>query len=103
MVGATPWDWLLRAMVRGAQELLERTDWPVDRVATACGFQSTATFRHHFGRVTAVTPGRYRRTFGAGPASAGSPTIDRATGRRHPRRGSHLLADLGVDYVLRLE
>lgn len=71
MVGATPWDWLLRTRVRRAQELLERTDWPVDRVATACGFQSTATFRHHFGRVTAVTPGQYRRTFGAGPASDG--------------------------------
>ena len=68
-VGATPWDWLLRARVRRAQELLERTDWPVDRVASACGFQSTATFRYHFGRVAAVTPGHYRRTFSTPNAS----------------------------------
>lgn len=68
-VGATPWDWLLRARVRRAQELLERTDWPIGRVTTASGFRSTATFRHHFGRVTAVTPAHYRRSFGAAPAA----------------------------------
>lgn len=68
-VGATPWDWLLRARVRRAQELLERTDWPIDRVTTASGFRSTATFRHHFGRVTAVTPAHYRRSFGATPTA----------------------------------
>ena len=72
-VGATPWDWLLRARVRRAQELLERTDWPVDRVAVACGFQSTAALRQHFHRATTVTPGQYRRTFG------GRPTSDRGT------------------------
>ena len=65
LVGATPWDWLITARVRRAQELLERTDWPVDRIAAACGFQSTATLRLHFNRVTAVSPGQYRRTFGA--------------------------------------
>ena len=82
-VGATPWDWLLRARVRRAQELLERTDWPVDRVAAACGFRSTATFRHHFGRVIAVTPGHYRRTFGAAPTSdTGNPAGERASRRR---------------------
>lgn len=68
VVGTTPWDWLLHARVRRAQELLERTDWPVDRVAAACGFQSPATFRLHFGRVAAVTPMHYRRSFAAAPA-----------------------------------
>jgi transcriptional regulator GlxA family with amidase domain len=63
--GATPMDWLLRTRIRRAKELLENTSWPIDRIARECGFRAPSTFRHHFGRVTAVTPARYRRTFGA--------------------------------------
>jgi transcriptional regulator GlxA family with amidase domain len=37
----------------------------VDRVAHASGFRSEATFRHHFSRITATTPGHYRRSFAA--------------------------------------
>ncbi|MGW6796839.1 GlxA family transcriptional regulator [Streptomyces chartreusis] len=66
-VGATPWDWLLRTRIRRAQQLLEGTTWSVERIAGECGFRSEASFRYHFRRIVAVTPGRYRRTFGADP------------------------------------
>lgn len=64
-VGTTPMQWLLRTRIRRAQQLLERTDLPVERVAHEAGFRSVVTFRHHFGRLVATTPQRYRHTFGA--------------------------------------
>ncbi|WP_304453081.1 GlxA family transcriptional regulator [Nocardiopsis sp. YSL2] len=62
-VGTTPMRWLLQARVRRAQQLLESTDQPIDRVAAETGFGSTVTFRHHFTRLTGVPPGAYRGTF----------------------------------------
>jgi AraC family transcriptional regulator, transcriptional activator FtrA len=69
-VGTTPMQWLLRARIRRAQQLLERTDLPVERIAHEVGFGSVTTFRHHFGRVVETTPHRYRHTFGG---AAGQP------------------------------
>ena len=46
-----------------AEELLERTDQPVDRIATAVGFGNAAALRHHFTRVRGVSPQIYRRQF----------------------------------------
>ncbi|NYH51204.1 transcriptional regulator GlxA family with amidase domain [Nocardiopsis arvandica] len=63
-VGTTPLRWLLQVRVNRAQRLLESTDQSVDRVAAETGFGSTATFRHHFTRLTGVLPGAYRGTFG---------------------------------------
>ncbi|WP_159942824.1 MULTISPECIES: GlxA family transcriptional regulator [unclassified Nocardiopsis] len=65
-VGTTPMRWLLRARVNRARQLLESTDQPIDRVAAEAGFGSTATFRHHFTRLTGVPPGAYRDTFARG-------------------------------------
>ncbi|MGW4030604.1 GlxA family transcriptional regulator [Streptomyces sp. NPDC004838] len=63
-VGISPMDWLQRTKVRRAQELLQRTTWTVNRIAEASGFGSEAAMRYHFSRVTNVSPGRYRRTYG---------------------------------------
>ncbi|MCQ8836291.1 GlxA family transcriptional regulator [Streptomyces malaysiensis] len=63
-VGISPMEWLRRTKVRRAQELLQRTTWTVDRIADASGFGSEAALRYHFTRVTNVSPGRYRRTYG---------------------------------------
>ena len=65
-VGTTPMHWLLRTRIRRAQELLETSDVPVDRVAHDTGFRSVTTFRHHFARLTETTPHRYRQTFNGG-------------------------------------
>ncbi|MEZ3177631.1 helix-turn-helix domain-containing protein [Streptomyces pimonensis] len=65
VVGISPMEWLQRAKVRRAQELLQRTAWTIDRIAEASGFGSEAALRYHFTRLTEMPPGRYRRTFGA--------------------------------------
>lgn len=61
--GVTPLQWLLHRRVAEAQRLLERTDIPVEDVATASGFGSAASLREHFRRQTETTPTAYRRTF----------------------------------------
>jgi transcriptional regulator GlxA family with amidase domain len=61
--GTTPLQWLLRQRVLHAQRLLETTDEPVERIATACGFGTAAGMRLHFQRQVGTTPTGYRRTF----------------------------------------
>ncbi len=63
--GTTPAAWLTRQRVLRAQELLERTDLPVEDVARQCGFGTAAVLRHHFTRTLGTTPLAYRRTFAA--------------------------------------
>ncbi|MEO3751315.1 helix-turn-helix domain-containing protein [Streptomyces sp. B6B3] len=62
-LGLTPLQWLVRQRVRLAQELLETTDDPVESVARHTGFGTAANLRHHFGRLTTVSPQTYRRVF----------------------------------------
>lgn len=61
--GATPYAWITRQRVLAAEELLERTDRPVEWIATEVGFGNAATLRQHFGRIRGVSPQAYRRTF----------------------------------------
>lgn len=62
-VGTTPALWVSRARVRGAQRLLETTDFSVERVADAVGFGSPAVLRAQFGRIVGTSPQAYRRSF----------------------------------------
>lgn len=64
--GTTPYSWVLGQRVAAAERLLERTDQPVDRIASDVGFGNAAALRHHFTRSRGVTPQQYRRTFGHG-------------------------------------
>ncbi len=61
--GTTPHSWVTRQRVQAAEELLERTDHPVDWIAGEVGFGNAATLRHHFGRVRGISPQQYRRRF----------------------------------------
>lgn len=61
--GTTPMRWLTDARVRRAQELLEVTGHPIERVAAQAGFTSPAYFRIQFKRTTGVTPQNYRHSF----------------------------------------
>jgi transcriptional regulator GlxA family with amidase domain len=63
--GTTPHAWITSRRVLRAEELLETTDRPIDWIAAEVGFGNAATLRHHFGRVRAVSPQQYRRTFSA--------------------------------------
>lgn len=62
-LGTTPLQWVLQERVRLAQELLEMTDEPVERVAQSAGFGSATNLRYHFGRLTGVSPQTYRHVF----------------------------------------
>ncbi|WP_017622380.1 GlxA family transcriptional regulator [Nocardiopsis chromatogenes] len=70
--GTTPLQWLLRARMHRAQELLEATALPVERVADRSGFGTAATLRHHFARLAGTSPQAYRNTF-RGPAGPSGP------------------------------
>jgi transcriptional regulator GlxA family with amidase domain len=62
-IGITPLQWLLEQRIRLAQELLETTDEPVERIARTVGFGNAASMRQHFGRITSVSPQTYRHVF----------------------------------------
>jgi AraC family transcriptional regulator, transcriptional activator FtrA len=62
-VGTTPGKWLTEQRVLHARRLLETTDLPVERVASAAGLGGAANLRHHFTEVVGVAPSDYRRTF----------------------------------------
>lgn len=61
--GLPPLQWLLRARVDRARELLEATDLGIDQVAERSGLGSAANLRLHFHRHVGTTPTSYRRTF----------------------------------------
>ena len=62
-VGTTPGRWLTEQRVLHARRLLETTDLPVERVASAAGLGGAANLRHHFTEVVGVAPSDYRRAF----------------------------------------
>ncbi|GAA0952609.1 helix-turn-helix domain-containing protein [Virgisporangium aurantiacum] len=62
-LGITPLNWLVQQRVRVAQELLETSDEPVERIAARVGFGTAANLRQHFHRVTSVSPQTYRQVF----------------------------------------
>ncbi|MER7998242.1 helix-turn-helix domain-containing protein [Streptomyces sp. NPDC095613] len=61
--GYTPMQWVLRARVDLARELLERTDLGVERIAARVGLGTGANLRLHFHRVLGISPTEYRHTF----------------------------------------
>jgi transcriptional regulator GlxA family with amidase domain len=63
--GTTPLRWVSRHRVRAAQQLLEETDRPVERVGDLVGFESPTAFRDRFREVVGVSPQAYRRSFRA--------------------------------------
>ncbi|MGW6918894.1 GlxA family transcriptional regulator [Kitasatospora sp. NPDC054939] len=63
--GYTPMQWVLRARVDLARELLERTDLGVEQVADRVGLGTGANLRLHFHRVLGTSPTEYRHTFAA--------------------------------------
>ncbi|MGE2718068.1 GlxA family transcriptional regulator [Mycolicibacterium litorale] len=61
--GQTPMQWVTGVRVRHAQQLLETTNYGVERVGREVGFSSPANFREQFRRLTGVPPLSYRNTF----------------------------------------
>ena len=63
--GVKPTEYAQCVRVEKARELLQFTRRPVDQVAWAVGYEDAAAFRRVFGRLVGLSPGDYRRRFGA--------------------------------------
>lgn len=61
--GTTPGEWLIAARVDLAKQHLEAGPAPIEAVATAAGFASVDTLRHHFRRRVGLSPSDYRARF----------------------------------------
>jgi AraC family transcriptional activator FtrA len=68
--GLAPGAWLLAERLARAQELLETTALPVERVAEAAGFGTAATLRLHFRARCGLSPTAWRERFNAGRKAA---------------------------------
>ncbi len=62
-LGVSPLQWILEQRIRLAQELLETTDEPIERIAWRTGFGTAVNMRQHFRRFTSISPHTYRQTF----------------------------------------
>ncbi|MGI5237398.1 helix-turn-helix domain-containing protein [Dactylosporangium sp. CA-139066] len=63
--GTSPIRWLLRQRVQASLALLETTDFSVEQIASAVGFDSPVTYRHHFTNAMRTSPSAYRLAFRA--------------------------------------
>ncbi|MWB98558.1 GlxA family transcriptional regulator [Agromyces seonyuensis] len=61
--GYTPMQWILRARVDRARELLERSELGVEQIASEVGLGTGANLRLHFRRILGTSPSEYRHTF----------------------------------------
>ncbi|ALM41054.1 GlxA family transcriptional regulator [Streptomyces sp. FR-008] len=61
--GYTPMQWVMRARLDLARELLERSERGVEQIAADVGLGTGANLRLHFQRILGTTPSEYRRTF----------------------------------------
>ncbi|MFF8865251.1 GlxA family transcriptional regulator [Streptomyces sp. NPDC015139] len=64
--GYTPMQWVMRARIDMARELLERSERSVEQIANDVGLGTGANLRAHFQRILGTTPSEYRRTFTRG-------------------------------------
>ena len=61
--GTSPMRWLIERRVHASLALLETSDASIEEIASATGFVTATTYRHHFGRAMRTSPTAYRRAF----------------------------------------
>ena len=64
--GYTPMQWVMRARIDLARELLERSERGIEQIANDVGLGTGTNLRAHFQRILGTTPSEYRRTFTRG-------------------------------------
>ncbi|MGW6303911.1 GlxA family transcriptional regulator [Streptomyces niveus] len=64
--GYTPMQWVMRARVDAARELLERSELSIEQIAADVGLGTGTNLRLHFQSTLGTTPSAYRRTFTQG-------------------------------------
>ncbi|MFI8848863.1 GlxA family transcriptional regulator [Streptomyces sp. NPDC053499] len=70
--GSTPLQWLLAQRLGRAQDLLESTNLPVEKIGELSGLGTANNLRHHFLSHIGVSPSEYRRAFPQTVPGAGS-------------------------------
>lgn len=61
--GYTPMQWVMRARIDLARELLELSQLSIEQIAVRVGLGTGSNLRMHFQRILGTTPSQYRRTF----------------------------------------
>ncbi len=61
ILGATPYEYLLRVRITAAREMLENSNRTIADIALATGFYDHSHFTRTFKRITSISPGRYRK------------------------------------------
>lgn len=61
--GMSPHQYVVRARIERAKELLVRTDTPIKGIAALCGFSSAGHLATWFRRLTGTSPSEFRRFF----------------------------------------
>jgi AraC family transcriptional regulator, transcriptional activator FtrA len=61
--GTSPIRWLISQRIQASLALLETTSTPVEQIASAVGFDTAVTYRHHFSQAMRTSPTAYRRAF----------------------------------------
>ncbi len=61
--GKSPHGWLTEVRVELAKDLLETTDMNIQGIADITGLKTPETLRHHFKRLTSISPTQYRYKF----------------------------------------
>lgn len=61
--GHSPHMWLTIERIEFAKDLLETTSLHVQQIANVTGLKTPETFRHHFKRLTGISPTRFRSQF----------------------------------------
>ena len=87
--GTTPGAWLANARIARARELFEYTASDIEAIATAAGFGSAATLRHHFRKHVEESPSSYLRRFGYQMPMRAAVPLERSV-IRLCRRGHHV-------------
>ena len=64
--GYTPMQWVTRARVDAAREMLEQSQRSIEQIARDVGLGTGANLRRHFRQILGTTPLEYRRTFTLG-------------------------------------
>jgi transcriptional regulator GlxA family with amidase domain len=64
--GSAPMQWVLRARIDLARELLELSERGIEQIAADVGLGTGTNLRLHFQRILGTTPSAYRRTFTQG-------------------------------------
>lgn len=95
--GMAPLEYVHTLRLEEAKQMLEATDAPIETIASEIGYEDAGFFARLFRRAVGITPGQYRRRFGAMRRvldfDRTSPAGDDKEPRRPPKVGQQTIND----------